>query len=158
MTKWSKPKNEHIVYEALSAIADGRFELIDKAHAKCTSTSGNKYYEILFDAEKCAIMSNDNMAYYVGEVSYPMVAMMLVLGRIKYDKSLLKPLKGIKWKDINQKNNNDYMKSVAEVLNKLENEGHDVKNIKLSITELFQEVLKLDLIHLGEKTVPPDKY
>lgn len=44
--KWQKPKDEHIIYEALSAIADERFELIDPKHAKCTSTPKGKFCEI----------------------------------------------------------------------------------------------------------------
>ncbi len=155
---WLKPKDEHIIYEALSAIADNRFELIDECNAKCTSTSKGKFYSIQYDKSLNAIMSNDNMAYYRGEVSYPMVAMLLVIGAFEYDKTILEALKEIPWKDINQRNKNDYMRSVEEVLRDLETKGIDVEKIKTETQRIFVWVMGLKLKYLGDKVVPPNAY
>ncbi|OHB17298.1 MAG: hypothetical protein A2749_00855 [Parcubacteria group bacterium RIFCSPHIGHO2_01_FULL_45_26] len=73
-------KLRHIskVYEALGAITDGRVEVIGNT-AKVYSSSRNKFYDVAYDASKNAsrpdsgqaIMSNDNSAYWKGELGYP---------------------------------------------------------------------------------------
>lgn len=155
---WLKPKDEHIIHEALSAIADERLELIDENNAKCTSTSKGKFYTIKYDPATESIMSDDNMAYYRDEVSYPMVALLLSRGNINYDHEILQYLKGIKWKDINRKNKNDYMKSVNEVLSNLDEKDVNTEVIKTEVNKIFQLILNLDLKKLGEKILPPQAY
>lgn len=107
---WKQP---HIskVYEALGAIGDGRIEITEKSDelvkAKMYSSSRNKHYDISYNPLEKAIMSNDNSAYYVGEFSYPMIALLMLLGEILYPDYLTSNLSNIKWKDINQKFKND---------------------------------------------------
>jgi len=155
---WKQPKDIHIVYEAISVLADKRISLIDNTKAKCFSTSGNKYYEIEYDPETESIMSNDNMAYYVRQISYPMVAYLLITERIPFDKDILKHFKDIKWKDINQKNKNNYMKSVDEVLEGIEKKGGNILLIKENIERIFKEISVLKLKYLGKLKVPPNVY
>lgn len=155
---WLQPRDSHIVYEALSAIADGRFELTGENTAKSTSTSRGKFYEVEYDPKTASIMSNDNMAYYAGEISYPMVAMLLVKGVIKYDEKILKGLKAIPWKDINQKNKNDYMKSVDEVLGDLKLKGIDIEHVRTECNRIYEEVKQMKLNYLGNKKIPPKAY
>jgi hypothetical protein len=155
---WLKPKDPHIVYEALSAIADGRFELIDAHNAKCTSTSQGKFYSIQYDQALNSIMSNDNMAYFRDEVSYPMVAMLLANGEIGFNRDILPYLKNIKWKEINQKNKNDYMKSVGQVLNQLKDSGVNTDVIESEANRIFEHLNALQLNKLGNKQVPPRAY
>ena len=59
---WKKPRISKI-YEALTAIADGRIELVSENKARCYSSSKGKFYEIEYDPETDSIMSNDNTAY-----------------------------------------------------------------------------------------------
>ncbi len=155
---WLPPKDEHIIYEALSAIADKRFTLTSDTTARCMSTSKGKFYEIKIDKSKNAIMSNDNMAYYVGEISYPMVAMMFTKNILHYDKNILPHLKDIQWKKINQKNKNNYMLSVKQVLEELESRGVETSIITKEIKRIFKELKKTTWIHLGDKRVPPSAY
>lgn len=156
--KWLPPKDEHIVYEALSAIADGRFELIDENNAKCTSTSQGKFYSVKYDPASQSIMSNDNMAYFRDEVSYPMVALLLQRGDIKFNQEILNNLAGIKWKAINQKNKNDYMKSVEQVLADLQAKGVDTELIRSEVNKIFQSLNSFELNKLGAKVFPPKAY
>jgi len=155
---WLPPKDKHIIYEALSAIADKRFTLTSDTTAQCISTSRGKFYEIEIDESVNAIMSNDNMAYYVGEISYPMVAMMLTKKIIGYDRNILPHLKNIQWKKINQKNKNNYMRSVKEVLENLKNKGVNTQTIEEEVDRIFQELKKTTWKHLGEKRIPPKAY
>jgi DNA-directed RNA polymerase beta subunit len=155
---WIPPKDEHIIYEALSAIADERFKLITDTKAQCVSTSRGKFYEIEIDESTNSIMSNDNMAYYIGEISYPMVAMMFYKNIISFDKDILHLFKGIEWKKINQKNKNNYMLSVKEVLEKLEEQKIDTEKIEEEVKKIFKGLKKTTWKHLGKKRLPPDAY
>ena len=157
MKYWKKPKDEHIVYEALTALADNRIEITEKS-AKCFSSSGNKFYTINFDLEKNAFMSDDNMAYYRDEVSYPILAVLLVNEVIKYDQSILNYLKNIPWKNINQKNKNNYMKSVKEVLENIKQDGGPIKIIEIEVKKIFEKLNEINLVVMGEKIIPSNKY
>lgn len=153
---WAKP---HIskVYEALSAIADDRIK-IDGNQAKCYSTSGNKFYDITYDPATNSIMSNDNSAYYTDTLSYPMIAFLMLVGQIKYNINLLKPLTDIKWKDINQLFKNDYDQSLNFILNDLKSKNFDTQFIIAQIDQIYAQVCKLNLKYLGSKTPPSTAY
>lgn len=155
---WNTPRDEHIIYEALSAIADNRVKLVDDNTAHIYSSSRNKYYIVMYNQDTKEIMSNDNMAFYVKEVSYPMVVMILIKKEVEYDKSILIHLKNIHWKDINKKNKNNYMKSVNEVLEILKEKGVDIEIIKNEVNNIFKNILSLKLKHLGKKLSPPNAY
>lgn len=154
MNFWIQPKDEHIVYEALTAIADDRVEFTNDA-AKVFSSSRNKFYTVTFDLDNIAFMSDDNMAYYRDEVSYPMLAVLLLKNKITFDHRILPYLKNIPWKDINQKNKNDYMKSVYEFLGTL---GDETVLVKCEAQKIFDELLKIKVGVLGEKVIPPKGY
>ncbi|MFA6602758.1 MAG: hypothetical protein WCT01_03050 [Candidatus Shapirobacteria bacterium] len=154
---WKKP---HIskIYEALTAIADSRIELDGPNKAKCFSSSKGKFYETEYDSATNQIMSNDNTAYYTDSVSYPMIALLMLNGKIEYDQSLLETLKGIYWKDINQKFKNNYDQAIEFVLTDLSNKGVDISSLKLKIDNIFSNVCNLELSFLGPKRLPPSGY
>ncbi|HAM37712.1 TPA: hypothetical protein DCP42_03295 [Patescibacteria group bacterium] len=156
---WELPKDEHCVYEALSAIADERITLNENRDgAKCISTSKGKFYTISYDSQTKSIMSNDNMAYYNSRISYPMIAFLMLNGEIEYGYWILNDLKGIYWKQINQKFKNDFMKAVDFVLVDLDKQGKDIELIKKEIERIYKQVRNLKLEMLGEKTFPPQAY
>lgn len=154
---WTKP---HIskVYEALTAIADLRIKIDGPNKAKCYSSSKGKYYEIEYNPTTGEIMSNDNTAYYTGSVSYPMIAYLMLTSKIKYKKSLSPTLKGIYWKDINQKFKNDYDKAIEFVLNKLKTKSIDIESLKKGIQDIYDEVSRLELHYSGTRKSPPIGY
>ncbi len=151
--KWKLP---HIskVYEALGAIADGRVEVTGNT-AKVYSSSRNKFYEVTYDPAKNSIMSNDNSAYWKGELGYPAIALLMQLGVLPYDKNIAGSLKGIAWKDINQKHKNDFDKTVEGVLQNL---GQDADKVSELCDRVLAEIGRLDLAYLGSKQKPPAGY
>lgn len=157
MTTWLPP---HIskIYEAITAIADQRIELVGENEARITSSSRGKYYTITYDPTTNSIMSNDNTAYYTGSVSYPMIALLMLKGVIDYDKSLLTPLSNIVWKDIMQKYKNDYDQGIAHVLADLAGKGIDIEEIKSKIALIYEQAITLKLNYLGKKIAPPKAY
>jgi hypothetical protein len=154
---WKTPPVEK-VYEAITAVLDQRI-LIDLGkpnQGRCYSSSGNKYYDIEFDPQKEAITANDNSAYYVGILSYPMVAYLMVRGIVTFKPERLLALKGVVWKDINQKYKNDYAKAVEVVLNNLERQGSDIEGIKQEVRLLYDQLTQLNMKKLGRSQKPPE--
>lgn len=159
---WQPP---HIskIYEALTAIADNRMELSEnKRTAKCYSSSKGKFYEIEYDKESHSIMSNDNTAFFKGEISYPMIAMLMLIGELPYSMNLANQFKDIPWKDLLQKykkkGKNDYDAGVEEVLNTISAKGIDVTPIKAEVERIHKLALELKLERLGKMRFPPKGY
>lgn len=154
---WKQP---HIskIYEALTAIADSRIELDGENKAKCFSSSKGKFYEVEYDSKITSIMSNDNTAYYTDSVSYPMIALLMLKGKITYNEKLLGMLKGIYWKDINQKFKNEYDKAIEFVLADLQTKGVDINFIQSEVDKIYKIACNLSLNYLGEKRKPPVAY
>jgi len=163
MKNWSKP---HIskVYEALGAIGDNRIELIKgKNEARMYSSSRNKFYIVTWNDKLDLMNSNDNSAYYTDTLSYPMIAVLMILGKIPYHKDLPSLFKNIKWKDLNQKFKNDYDKTVAFVLEDLKNKRLpntklDLDNALIEIDKIYKAFLDLNIGHFGQKVVPLNAY
>ncbi|MDD4027341.1 MAG: hypothetical protein PHO75_04105 [Candidatus Shapirobacteria bacterium] len=153
---WKKP---HIskIYEALTAIADDRFEL-NGNRAKCYSSSGEKFYDIEYDPINGGIMSNDNTAYFTYSLSYPMIGYLMLINKVPYEKKLLEILKDICWKDINQKFKNDYDKSIKLVLGELKSEDQNVDFIRDEIKKIYDFIYKLQIKTLGKLQRPPKGY
>lgn len=153
---WKKP---HIskVYEALTAIADDRMEIHGNS-AKCYSSSGDKFYDIKYDPKIGSIMSNDNAAYYTRSLSYPIIAYLMMIDKIPYEKSLLEIFKEIYWKDINQNFKNDYDKSIKYVMGEFKQNGEDVENIRREIKKIYDFTCGLKIKTFGELQRPPKGY
>jgi hypothetical protein len=157
MTTWLPP---HIskIYEALSAIADKRIEFVGENEAHCTSTSRGKYYTITYDPKSNSIMSNDNTSYYTPNLSYPMIAFLMMKDVVKYDQSLLAPLQDIPWKDINQKFHDDYNLGLDYYFYNHFPKNLSAEDFKQKIESIYTFTCSLKLNHLGKKTKPPSGY
>lgn len=153
-------KTPHInkVYEALSAIADNRIQLISETQATLTSTSGNKSYTINYDLATGAMMSNDNSAYWTDSLSYPMIAFLMMTGRLNYDVKYLPLLANIKWKDINQKFKNDFDKSTDFVLSDIKSKGYPVDDLIKEVEKVYSKVCDLKINQFGHKIKPSEAY
>ncbi len=152
--KWKHPPIIKI-YEALGAMADGRVEVSGNT-AKVFSSTGNKFYDVSFDPDKNAIMTNDNGSYWKGYIGYPAIAYLFKIGVLKYEQELGNLLKGIAWKDINQKFKNDFDKTLEFILSsKTEDERNKLEQL---VSKVNNEIEKLDLSLLDTKTKPPEGY
>ncbi len=158
MSKPYSPPHLSKVYEALTAIADNRFELVSDTELKIYSSSRGKYYTVTYDPKTNQIMSNDNTAYYTHSVSYPMLTLLMLRGDLKYDPTLLSPLSNIIWKDIMTKHKNDYDAGIAEVLSSLAKKGVDIASLQSKIAVIYNNACKLTLSPLGKRLPPPKAY
>ena len=153
--KWQTPPIIKI-YEALGCLADERIE--ENGQIKVYSSSRNKFYIVQYSAKDRAIMTNDNGSYWKGYLGYPAIAYLMKIGQIKYDEKFSKALKGIKWKDLNQKFKNDFDKTIEHIRKGLLLQGINLKEFDEEINNILEQIKKLDLNLLGNKVKPPQGY
>jgi len=152
--KWKQPPITKI-YEALGTVADGRVEVAGNT-AKVYSSSGNKYYDVVYDPNKREIMVNDNASYWIGYLGYPAIAFLMKIGVLSYDPKLGNLLKSVAWKDINQKFKNNFTKALEHILSSKTDEQK--KLLADLANEVEAEIKKLNLGLLGKKILPPEGY
>ena len=152
--KWKHPSITKI-YEALGAVADGRIEVSGNS-AKAYSSTGNKFYTIDYDPDKKAIMCNDNSSFWQGTLGYPAIAFLMKKGVLSYDEGSARLLKGIAWKEVNQKFKNDFEKALDYILfTKTDQERKALKDLA---DKVDGELSVMPLSYLGKKTKPPEGY
>lgn len=150
--KWKHPPIIKI-YEALGSVADNRI-VTSNDTAKVYSSSGNKFYDVTYDNEKNSIMTNDNGSYWKGYLGYPAIAYLLKIGILEYKSEFGELLKGIAWKDINQKFKNDFDKVLEIILSSISKR----EELESYVFSLDGEIKKLNLSILGKKILPPEGY
>jgi hypothetical protein len=101
------------VLEALSAIADGRVRR-EGDHYVIVSSDGSRSYTVYVDEGRGLVYSNDNGTVYRGYVGYPIMSVLMMLGKLSFDKELSDGLRGIPWRDLNEKFKN--YNAVMEVI------------------------------------------
>lgn len=100
------------VFEAWTAIADGRIELHDD-YADVASSDGSKGYTVRFDGNRFS--SDDNATYWRGYAGYPVLAVLMLQGRLPFAKDEAELWKGVNWKEVNTRHRNKYAAAVEEV-------------------------------------------
>lgn len=143
------------VYEALGAVVDGRLEIAGTT-AKCYSSSGNKFYNIQYDAANNAIMVNDNGSYWKGYLGYPAIAYLFQIGVLEYNAELASHFKDIAWKDINQKFENDFTRTVNYVFQDID--AKTIREVEEYSRRVRNDIEVLALKKLGPMQKPPSVY
>lgn len=90
------------VLEALSAISDGRVSR-EGDHYVVVSSDGSRRYVVYVDVEKGLVYSNDNGTVYRDYVGYPIISVLMLEGMLSFDKDLGEALKGLPWRELNEK-------------------------------------------------------
>ena len=152
--KWQHPPIIKI-YEALGSVADNRLT-IEGNSAKVYSSSGNKFYTVNLDSESESIMVNDNASFYKGYLGYPAIAFLMMIGELQYSPKIAQILKGIAWKDINQKFKNDFDKTLAYILESKTPEEKSMLEAEVHNIDMQLKAKSYNL--LGSKIQPPVGY
>lgn len=153
MGGWKLPPKPKI-YEALTAVADGRVKLKGNETAEVLSSDGTKTYNVEWSADLRGITSNDNASYWQRYIGYPIVAVLMVLGRLDFDRRVAQALSGIAWKQMNRKFRNDYEKAVESVLLNLDLEPGLRRTVVSEVDKIFNQLETLDLERLPRRRRP----
>ncbi len=143
------------IYQALGAVADGRVVLLGNS-AKVYSSSRNKFYTVTYDPETKAIMMNDNASFFRGYLGYPGISFLMLIGEIKYNPVVAEKLKGILWKDINQKFKNNFEDTREFVLSNRTTDER--KKIEQEVQSIEGQFKVKHFSVLGKKVKPPEGY
>ncbi len=145
------------IYEALGCLGDKRIK-IKGNEGKVYSSSLKKFYIVKYDPKAKAIMANDNASYWQGYLGYPSIAFLMAVDKIKFKKEFAKALKGIKWKDVNVKFKNDYLKTEKCIKDILKERGINIEKFNKEINRIYTQIKSLKLNYLGKKIRPPQGY
>ena len=154
MVLWKLPPKAKL-YEALTAVADNRVSIIGDSTAEVISSSGAKKYTVEWSDDQTQFTSNDNASYWQGYLGYPIVAVLMQIGRLKFDHAVAKHLAGVPWKTINKQHKNDYNNAIEEVMKTLSKKGVEVNTIHAEVEKLYQQLDGTMLGKLSKRTRPP---
>lgn len=109
------------VYEAWSAIEDGRITLMDGGEqAVVASSDGAKTYRVVCQVEdgKIIYRSNDKATYWQGYPGYPVIAMLMMEKQLPLDLTVAGWFAGVNWREVNMAHKSDYAAALKEVIEK----------------------------------------
>lgn len=150
MTGWKMPPVEKI-HEAYGALADHRVRMEDTT-AAVASSDGTKQYAVVWEGDTYS--SNDNASYWQGYMGYPLIAVLMIQGRIPYDADIADHFKGINWKERNAAHRNKYDKVVAEIMEELGQKGVDCNVIDKEVRKVYGALKALDIGYKRGKRPP----
>ncbi len=128
------------IYEAYSAIADGRV-FMHPDYAEVFSSDRKKSYTVSFDGIVYA--SDDNATYWQGYAGYPVLAVLFLQGRLKYKRETAMLFEGVNWNALNKKHQRDYHAAVKQVM---EERNLDEEAIAKEAEEIYESLAKLDIV------------
>ena len=126
------------IYEAYSAIADSRVEM-GAGRARVMSSDSSKTYTVTWEGEE--YRSDDNATYWQGYSGYPVIAVLMLQGKLPFRAETAAMFSGIGWKKLNERHKRNYEAAVKEVFEALPC-GRDEKERILSDTEKIYAELK----------------
>lgn len=154
MTPWKLPPPAK-VYEAFSALADGRVRVEEPGRAAVRSSGGEKTYTVEWTGDVEAVTSNDNASYWQGYLGYPIVAVLIALGKVRADEAVTRALAGIRWKELNARFKRDYDAAVVHVLEELAERGEERERIVREVDGVMRQLAELTLERRGRGRRPP---
>ena len=154
MGEWKLPPKAKI-YEALSAIGDGRVTVVGPGEAQVASSDRSKTYAVEWSEDLRQFTSNDNASYWQGYTGYPIVAVLMLLGRLDFSKETAALLSGIPWKLLNRRFRNDYAKAIESVFDDLEAKGAPREPIIAEVDRILLQLEGLTLEKLPRRKRPP---
>lgn len=101
------------ILEAYTAIVDKHVELKNN-EALVTSSNGAKTYTV--SCEDNIYHSNDNATYWQGYAGYPIIAVLMLQGKIPFDQKLADNFASVNWNEVNAKFKRNYAKAASEVI------------------------------------------
>ena len=151
LNKWETPPIEKI-HEAYSAIIDNRIKLFE-GYATVSSSDFVKDYRIEWNGNEYS--SNDNASYWTGKLGYPVIALLMIQGKLDYNPEMAKHFSGINWKKLNTAAKNNWSIVVEKIMNDLKDNGVDTDVINQEIDKVYEQIKSLDITYKKSRLLPP---
>jgi hypothetical protein len=140
------------VYEAYSAIADDRIEMGQESAAVLSSDYSKKYLVTWQDG---VYTSNDSASYWQGYSGYPMIAVLMLQGKLPLEWAIAGHFKSINWKKLNAEHKANYVEAVAVILDDLRQNGVDCDVINGEVEKVYEQIKTLDIKCKRSSVRPP---
>lgn len=141
------------MYEAWSAVAEGRVELHpDARRAAVASSNGAKSYTVAWSENGSTYSSNDNATYWQGYAGYPIIAVLMLQGRLPLDYAAADGFKQVDWTDFNECCKRDYAAAVRAVVNE---RSLNADRVEASVREAYDALGALDIAVKRGSARPP---
>jgi len=151
---WKLPPRAK-VFEAFSAVADGRVRLTGPGSATVTSSGGDRTYTVEWSDDGRTISSDDNASYWQGYLGYPGLAVALQRGELHADEDIVQALAGVPWHDLNRRFKRDYEAAVDHVLAGLPPGSPDPEAFRSAADDVLEQLAALGLRRKGRGRRPP---
>ncbi len=140
------------IHEAYSAIADKRVVLKEN-EAEVSSSDLTKTYMVKWKDE--VYSSNDNASYWQGYIGYPIIAVLMLQGKLPLNQEIAMYFQGINWKKINTEYKNKFSEAVSQIMGGLKEKGIDCNKIEEEIQKVYQEIGRLTIQTKRSSIRPP---
>lgn len=137
------------ILEAYTAIVDKHVELKNN-EALVTSSNGAKTYTVSWDND--IYHSNDNATYWQGYAGYPIIAVLMLQGKIPFDQKLADNFASVNWNEVNAKFKRNYAKAASEVIKK---KGLDEKEVMVELERVYGALKDLPITIKRGSLCPP---
>ena len=154
MAPWKLPPRAK-VFEAFTAVADGRVKLTGRGSATVASSRGDKTYDVEWSDDGSTVTANDNASYWQGYLGYPILAVLLARGALRADESAVTSMAGVPWHDLNARYKRDYEAAVAHVLQQVADHGGDPALVEREVAAVLEQLGALGLQRAGRGRRPP---
>ena len=127
--------------EAYSAIADGRVTLFAaEERAEVISSDGEKKYAVAWRGN--VYTSTDNATRWQGYAGYPVLAVLMLQGRLPLDREVAALFSGINWTELNRKHRRDYAAALDAVVRA---RNMDAAAVRAAMDQVFERLSPLDV-------------
>lgn len=153
---WKIPPKAKI-FEALSAIADGRVEYVSETRARVVSSDQSKSYQVSWSPDFKAFSSNDNASYYQGYLGYPILAVLMDKAVLPIDSQVAGVLAGINWKQLNTTHHNQWDVAVGAALANIDwsCQPYSKAQLESKVETLYEQVAQLKIEKIASNIPPP---
>lgn len=127
------------ILEAYTAIVDKHVELKNN-EALVTSSNGAKTYTV--SCEDNIYHSNDNATYWQGYAGYPIIAVLMLQGKISFDQKLADNFTSVNWNEVNAKFKRNYAKAASEVIKE---KRLDEKEVMAELEKVYRALKDLPI-------------
>lgn len=103
------------VYEAWTALADGRVTDLGCGRYTVASSDGTRSYTVVYDPETDTFASDDSATFWRGYPGYPVLAVMMLTGMLPYSHKEAALWGGVNWNRLNAAHKRDYAAAVTQI-------------------------------------------
>ena len=129
------------VFEAWTALADNRV-ITEDNKADVSSSDGEKHYTVRFHQNQYS--SDDNATFWQGYPGYPVIAVLMLQGKLDYNPEEAIQWKNINWTLLNKQHKNNYAEAVARIARErginLQHSYEEAEKVLKQLSELPIEI------------------